>query len=378
VNVAFTSHDGRLGGAERSLLELAAELAGHGARPSVVCPPQGGLAHAARACGLDVLPLEVPALRPRSEPGSLFRNGRIVAAATRRLHALLRRGSFDLVHANTTVAQLWSGPAARLCGLRSAWHWRDFYDMRWLNRALSSTADVVVACSDSVAAFAERQLGTRERLYTVRNGVHDRWREDVSSESRALRERWGAAESDVVVLLAAQAVPRKGHAVLVRGLASLAERSRPRAVLMFPSGHGASEYASSIRELVKACGCSRDVVFAGESDDLTHALSAADVVVVPSREEPFGRIAVEAMLARRAVVASRVDELEHIVVDGRTGRLVPVDDPHSLGAALADLASDRATRVAMGRAGRERALARYSIEGAARALLGVYRELGLA
>jgi glycosyltransferase involved in cell wall biosynthesis len=69
-------------------------------------------------------------------------------------------------------------------------------------------------------------------------------------------------------------------------------------------------------------------------------LAEADIVVVPSRWEPFGNVAVEGMLARRPVVASSVQGLTEIVRPGQTGLLVPPDDPAALAAAIATLLGD--------------------------------------
>lgn len=79
---------------------------------------------------------------------------------------------------------------------------------------------------------------------------------------------------------------------------------------------------------------------------------AADIVAIPSRWEGFGLVAVEAMRARRPVVASRIGGLPEVVVDGVTGRLIPPDDPAALLAAL--LADEAPARGTMGEAGYRR------------------------
>jgi glycosyltransferase involved in cell wall biosynthesis len=102
------------------------------------------------------------------------------------------------------------------------------------------------------------------------------------------------------------------------------------------------------------------VRFAGHVLPTTPALARASVVVVPSRTEPFGNTAVEAMLAQRPLVASNVDGLAEIVTDARTGRLVPPDDPRALADAVAAFLDDRPGAEEVARRGREEALARFS------------------
>ena len=77
-----------------------------------------------------------------------------------------------------------------------------------------------------------------------------------------------------------------------------------------------------------------------------------DVLVAPSRSEPFGTVLSEAMAVGTPVVATRVDGLVEVVQDGVNGELVEPDDPPALAAAVLRVLADRE---AMGAAGRESA-----------------------
>lgn len=100
----------------------------------------------------------------------------------------------------------------------------------------------------------------------------------------------------------------------------------------------------------------------------------ADVVVLPSRFEPFGIVLLEAMASRRPVVASRVGGIPEVVDDGRTGRLVPPDDPRQLAEALRELRADPGLGARWGEEGRRR-VERYSWETLTPRFLGLFREL---
>jgi glycosyltransferase involved in cell wall biosynthesis len=82
----------------------------------------------------------------------------------------------------------------------------------------------------------------------------------------------------------------------------------------------------------------------------------ASAAVVPSVwNEPMGQVAIEAMLAGRAVVASDVGGLRDVVSHGATGLMVPPGDPAALAAALDSLLDDPGTRQRMGATGRRHA-----------------------
>lgn len=116
------------------------------------------------------------------------------------------------------------------------------------------------------------------------------------------------------------------------------------------------------------------VRFMGWSDRPDEVVGASDVVCVPSRWEAAPYVALEAMAAAVAVVATRVDGLEDMVEDGVTGRLVASEDPRALAAALDDLALDAAGCAAMGAAGHGRAARLWSLEAMIGATEAVYRD----
>jgi glycosyltransferase involved in cell wall biosynthesis len=102
-------------------------------------------------------------------------------------------------------------------------------------------------------------------------------------------------------------------------------------------------------------------------------IAAADVVVIPSRWEGFGLVALEAMRGGCAVVASAVGGLREIVIDGETGYLVPPDHPERLMRVLSR--HDRETWRAMGRAGRARYEAMFTAQRMNAELAALYQDL---
>jgi alpha-maltose-1-phosphate synthase len=115
--------------------------------------------------------------------------------------------------------------------------------------------------------------------------------------------------------------------------------------------------------------------------ELIHLLTGAGVFVCPSVYEPFGLVNLEAMACETAVVASRVGGIPEIVVEGETGRLVPLDesDPaafeRALGEALEALLADPALATRMGAAGRARVLAHFTWPAIADRTAELYRTL---
>jgi glycosyltransferase involved in cell wall biosynthesis len=125
------------------------------------------------------------------------------------------------------------------------------------------------------------------------------------------------------------------------------------------AGEGPEEPA--LRSLANSLGLQDSVRFLGHRDDVHDLLTACDVVVLPSiSSEDFPVTIVEAMAARRPVVASRVAGTPEQVVPGVTGWLVPPGDEVALAAALREAVADPGRRAAMGEAARSRYEERYS------------------
>ncbi len=102
--------------------------------------------------------------------------------------------------------------------------------------------------------------------------------------------------------------------------------------------------------------------FLGFRTDVPRIVQAFDLIAVPSHVEPLGNSTLEAMAAGRPVIGSRVGGIPEMVVEGETGVLVPPRDPSALADGIARVLTDRACRIRMGGAARQRAATAFSIE----------------
>ncbi|HWC27705.1 MAG TPA: glycosyltransferase [Solirubrobacteraceae bacterium] len=301
------------GGAEIGLLRLARRLLARGHALTLATPGAGPLDDA----GLPVVRLAL---------GGLERGAGARAAASfpraRRLAA-----AHDLVYLNGTV----SGrllPA--LVGRRSVLHVHDIVDRVprfW------SLADAVLADSRAVA---ERLPGLAAHV------VHCPVELDVPDAPAP----WPPGDGPVVGFVG-RIEPRKGPLDLVRA-APLIRAGAPgaRIVLVGDDPYDSAPwYARRVRE-------SADVEHVAWVPDGAAVMRHLDVLVAPSRQEPFGTVLAEAMAAGTPVVATRVGGLAEVVADGVTGRLVTPGRPDELAAAVLEVL---AARERMSAAARERA-----------------------
>jgi glycosyltransferase involved in cell wall biosynthesis len=117
-------------------------------------------------------------------------------------------------------------------------------------------------------------------------------------------------------------------------------------------------------------------VFTGFRKDIPEVIQLLDVVVHASvKPEPFGRVIAEGMAMGKPVVASMNGGPLEIIQDGRTGYLVPSDDPEKLAHRIIELLSDRSRAGALGRKARQDAVARFSPRSHARLIEQVYENV---
>ena len=117
------------------------------------------------------------------------------------------------------------------------------------------------------------------------------------------------------------------------------------------------------------------MTFLGRVSPVAEVYERNAIVVVPSRGEGFGMVALEAAERGRPAIVSRVGGLPEIVADGETGVVVPPEDPETLAAAIVALARDPGRVRSFGSAARARALGSFSEGAAADGIDAVYRNL---
>lgn len=272
----------------------------------------------------------------------------------------------DLIHAHSTFAGLlvrllfgWRALRPGLIYCPHGWSF-DRPGHRFMNevyrkieRALMGFSDRVIAVSAHESAIAAA-LGARpDQKRTIVNGI-------AEAPPRVAPFVWN--DSRLKVLFVGRLDAAKGFDVLIEAIEGLEDR-----VCVNVAGEAVVEKVQNPKDCphVRYLGWLSQAEIAG-------VLAAADIVVIPSRNEAFGLVALEAMRAEKMVVASAVGGLVEIVVDGVTGRLVPPDDPQALRKVL--LMDGPDARAEMGRRGRAHFMTHFSSSRMHSDILDVYNE----
>ncbi|HVZ91813.1 MAG TPA: glycosyltransferase family 4 protein [Rhizomicrobium sp.] len=359
MRVLFVHYgDDWIAGSEIALLELIKALRRLGVEPFLWCNAPA-MTNAAAELGA---PSERDDFQYYFDYSSPRFSPRRFLALARKAGRLIEARKIDVVHCNGAAPTQWMAPAC----LRRGAPLLTYLHSPYLRRSRFVTglhlADGLVAVSKAVAAPLIADGVEPSRVAVVPNGFD---RDAVLAGDRStLRAELGIPADAVVGAIVGSLIRRKGHDIL---LAAMARRtfSRPFHLLVVGDGPENDALQNAARGL--------PVHFLGRSDGVGAILrDAADFLVLPSRQEAFGRVIVEAALAGKPAIGANVDGVPEAIVDGVSGILVPPESPDALGAAMERLIGDEGLRRRLGAAAEARAAKEFSIDACAEAMLACY------
>ncbi|MEZ5775034.1 MAG: glycosyltransferase family 4 protein [Hyphomicrobiaceae bacterium] len=370
------------GGAELSTIEVTEAIVKAGGR-ALVASEGGRMAGEIARLGGELVAFPAATKNPL----------RILANA-RRLARLIEAEKVDIVHARSR-APAWSALiAARRTGRPFVTTYHGAYGGRgalktWYNGVMAR-GDLVIANSAYTARLIAERHGTPEtRIRVIHRGV------DVARFDRAaiaperisaLREEWGLAPGDRVVLQAARLTGWKGQRVLIEAARLLASSGRlgDAVVVMAGDAQGRDGYREELLARIEAAGLGTLVRLVGHCADMPAAFALADLAVIASTEpEAFGRATAEALAVGCPVVATDLGAPpETLLVKGRVpegshvGWLAEPGDAAGLAARIAEaLALSQSERAALADRALAHVRAHFTVAQLQGATLDVYREL---
>jgi starch synthase len=314
----------------------------------------------------------------------------------------------DLVHSHTWYAQLGGHLAKLLYGIPHVATVHSLEPMRpwkadqlaggyavssFCERTALEAADAVIAVSTEMRRDVLSCYPTvaPDRVHVITNGIDTyEYRPDRGTD---VLERHGIDPDRPSVVFVGRITRQKGVAHLL----DAAHHIDPEAQLVLCAGApDTPEIAAETEAAVERLHTERGNVIWLEQmlpkPEVIQILSRATVFVCPSIYEPLGIVNLEAMACEAAVVATRTGGIPEVVVDGETGQLVPFEprddgsraprDPdrfaHDIAERVNDLLADPAKAERFGRAGRERAVERFSWPAIAGETVELYRSLLVA
>lgn len=355
-------------GMEKHLLALLPGLRAHGVDSSLIVlvepdKPMGDYVARMQQCGI---PTEAVVIRHDFDPGLIGR-----------LAHKFRAGHYDAVHTHLIHADVHGLIAARLSGVPrffSTAHnddkFRRRWPIRWFQRWLWRQVTAGIAISELLRRFLiDVELAPPERVHTVHYGL-DPQSLTVDRDARLkLSHEIGFHPNAPVAGSICRLTEQKGLTYAIRAFWQIAEQAQGAQYIIIGDG----PLRQSLQQEAEGFGLGKRIHFLGWRANAGSLIGAFDTLLMPSLWEGFGLVALEAMAARRPIIASRVSALPEIVDNGVTGFLAEPANPSALAECLLQIFHDPALARNLGENGRRRLETDFSVDRMIAGTLKVYQ-----
>jgi glycosyltransferase involved in cell wall biosynthesis len=361
TRILFLHHTAIVGGAELHLLSVARHFR---ETATVVVFADGPFRQALETAGVRVRVFPSKwAARGARRQGPRFTPSNIASVV--RLAWLTARAArdSDLIYANSPKALLVVSIAHLVRRTPVVWFLHDLLTethfnaraIRLLVGAANRTAARILANSKATAAAFLSAGGRGDLVQVVYDGFDAAPFSDTSVDLGALRAELGLDGLRVVGVFG-RITQWKGQDVVLRALVNI-----PSVAAVFAGEEEGSASGDKLRLLARELGIADRVRFLGFRKDVPQLMRVVDCIVhVPTDPEPFGRVVVEGMLARRPVIATHAGGIPEIIENGVSGILIAPGSPDELAEALLRIFLDPAATARMAANGHARALALFS------------------
>jgi len=296
-------------------------------------------------------------------------------------YRFIKKNNIEIVHTHSSKAGILGRLAARLAKVEviihtvHGWSFNDYQPrverlfFIWLERLSARFSDKLV-----VVSYYDRQKGLdnhigKENKYSlIRYGVDYA---EFNIKDQNIREELGINPNDLAVGMIACFKPQKSPRDFIR-LAFLTKRILPDARFLLV-GDGALR--KKIEKLIHKFNLEKQIILTGWRRDIPRILSAIDVFVLTSLWEGLPISVLEAMATSKPVITTHTGGVAEIIIEGKSGFLVPPGDTNKMSEKLAILLKDKNLRTQMGQNAKDSLDSNLTITNMIRSNENLYEEL---
>lgn len=302
----------------------------------------------------------------------LYRKG-VELGVFRRLYRLFRANRIDVVHTHHFTQLFYSALPARLAGARIVHTEHEFFSymtsgvQRAFIRPASHLCDQFTVVGPEVSNYFVRTIGIpADRIVVVPNGVNVN---ALTYDRDTARRELGIGPAAVTIGTIGRLEPEKDQATLLEVIRRI--RARHVGAQLIIAGDGSC--AQALQTAASSLGVADATLFLGYRRDIARILAAIDVFVLPSIREGLPIALIEAMAARKPVVASAIGSVGDLVRDGENGLLAPAGDARAFSDAVHRLLESSALRTKLGQAARRTVESSFSLAAVVKTYENIYQ-----
>jgi glycosyltransferase involved in cell wall biosynthesis len=240
-----------------------------------------------------------------------------------------------------------------------------------LEKWAAGFTDKIITITEALRkTFVGSRIAPAEKFITIYSGIElEKFRVQVNKQQK--KSSLGINADDLVVGIVGRLAEGKGHEFVIQAV-PLVIKEIPRVKFIFVGG---GPLKNQLEDLALQVGVKDKVIFTGERNDVPELLAVFDVFCLASLYEGMSRAILEAQVAGKPVVATRIGGIPDVVLEGKTAFLVEPKDSAGLAAALIRILKDENLRKEMSRSAGEFVGYQFSAQKMVEDVVKVYNEL---
>ncbi len=293
---------------------------------------------------------------------------------------IIKNNNISLIHFNDLESAHYGILSAQLSGIPSVLHVRSIFwidRFGWLNRLILSQAKQIITNSEFVRNRTIKTGIPQENVVTIHNGIDLEPFSFGGNTSNKIRSELGINENNLVIgFVSRLGLSWKNEDLVYRLLGTLNQDEKRIVLLVVGGAHdGQDKTLMDSKNQAKKLSGNADIRFLGICRNMPEIYSLMDILLVPSVNEPFGRVVVEGMAAGLPVVGSNNGGIPEIITDGYDGFLRAPDDFDGWMAIVKSLIEDKELRKRIGKNARKAVEERFTLDKMIERVAEIYSTL---
>jgi glycosyltransferase involved in cell wall biosynthesis len=373
-NILYVFDNLEFGGGERAFAQIVNRLSGTKYKIMVACLPTGAFIEKIKGSGAQIKSVD---MRNRFNLGVILQ-----------LSSLIKSEKIDIVHSQGVRADFFARIASKLASVSSTISTVQMpvggFDVSLvkklvymaLNRFSECFVDRFVVTSDTLEkTMIEKHGIASQRIVKIYNGVEvdEYCMADEEMVCRRLRFRKESGLGDKVPIIGVigRLVWQKGFECFIEAIPEVLNKFKHARFLIVGEGVLKDELEARCKKLKLA----DNIIFTGFRSDIKDILASIDIFVMPSLLEGLPMILLEAMAMAKPIVATDIDGIKEVLVDGEAGLLVPPRNKEALSGTIINLLVNKDKSYQMGMAARKIVKEKFGVDVMVQKVEKVYEEL---
>lgn len=348
LNLLFINTITIYGGGEVWMINAMKEFIRRGYNVNLICRPDAKILYYAEKNNIDVIKLK---MRGDFDPITILN-----------LIAILRKKKIDVILTNmdkelrlSGIAALFTGVKAVICRKGIDYPLKNKLRYRFTYNKLAS-ATVANSQATKKTMLKNAPWLNQNRIYVIYNGIDP---QPFSTENtNDIRTELGISQESPLIGFVGRLNVQKGMIYILQAFEQVLKEI-PTAQLLIA---GEGDLEEEILNTAKEKGMQNNISLIGFRDDIPNIMRTIDLLILPSVWEGFGIVLIEAMAAEKPCVTTNISSMPEIVIDGKTGYVVPPKDADKLSDAIINLIRDPLKSKKMGSEGKKVVRAKFTLQ----------------